>query len=109
MNRQYFSKQDVEAGLHLKFIDFLLSNFESNEYRVDMHVYHEDCSAIVVEWERQLWQHIDEMGKFVYIEEDERVLKEVTLPDNTWTYAENDKEADALIKEWHKQHKKAGQ
>ena len=48
-NRQYFSKDDVKAGLHIKFIQFLLDNFESKEYRVDMHVYHEDCGAIIVE------------------------------------------------------------
>ena len=48
-NRQYFSKDDVKAGLHIKFIQFLLDNFESKEYRIDMHVYHEDCGAVVVE------------------------------------------------------------
>ena len=75
-NRQYFSKEDIKAGLHLKLIDFLLSNFESKEYRVDLHVYHEDCGAIVVEWIRQLWKHIDEMGKFVFLAGDEEIVKE---------------------------------
>ena len=75
-NRQYFSKDDVAAGLHLRLIDFLLVNFESKEYRIDMHVYHEDCGAIVVEWIRQLWNHVDEMGKFVFLAGDEEVVKE---------------------------------
>ena len=48
-NHQYFSKDDVAAGLHMKFIQFLLDNFESKEYRADIHVYHEDCGAVVVE------------------------------------------------------------
>lgn len=72
-NQQYFSKKDVERGLHIKLIQFLLDNFESSEYRVDMHVYHEDCGAIVVEWNRQLWNQEDEMGKFVFLASDEHI------------------------------------
>ena len=75
-NSQYFSKNDVKAGLHTKFIQFLLDNFESKEYRVDMHVYHDDCGAIVVEWIRQLWDHIDEMGKFTFLAGNEEIIKE---------------------------------
>ena len=105
-NRQYFSKDDVEAGLHLKFIQFLLDNFESKEYRVDMHIYHEDCKAIVVEWARQLWNHIDEMGKFSFVSGDEVVMKEVILPDNSYTYAFSDEEAKELIDNWVKKHKR---
>ena len=48
-NKQYFSKEDVKAGLHIKFIQFLLDNFESETYHLDMHVYHEDCGAVTVE------------------------------------------------------------
>jgi len=104
-NYQYFSKADVENGLHIKFIQFLLENFESEEYRVDIHVYNEDCSAIVVEWNRQLWNHIDEMGKFEFVEGDELVMKEVTLPDNSYTYATSEEEAKELIDNWYKKHK----
>ena len=28
-NRQYFSKDDVKAGLHIKFIQFLLDQYEA--------------------------------------------------------------------------------
>lgn len=75
-NRQYFSKTDVEAGLHIKLIKFILENFESKEYRADLHVYHEDGGAIIVEWNRQLWNHIDEMGKFAFIGPDEHIEKD---------------------------------
>lgn len=75
-NRQYFSKEDVANDLHLKLIQFLLENFESEEYRVDMHIYHDDCGAIVVEWARQLWKYIDDMGKFVFLAGDEKIVKE---------------------------------
>ena len=105
-NRQYFNKNDVEAGLHLKFIQFLLENFESDEYRVDMRVYHEDCKAIVVEWVRVLWKHIDEMGQFAFVGDGQYVMQEVLLPDNSYTYAHNDEEAAELIKEWRKAHRK---
>ena len=98
-NRQYFSKKDVESGLYLKFIKFILENFETAEYRIDMHVYHEDCGAIIVEWVRQLWEYIDEMGKFVFINDDQHIMQEVQFPDGHYDYAHNDEEAADLIKE----------
>lgn len=70
-NRQYFSEKDVKEGLPIKFIQFLLDNFESQEYRVDMHVYHDDCGAIMVEWIRQHWKYIDEMGKFEFVKDED--------------------------------------
>ena len=75
-NRQYFSKEDVKNGLHIKLIQFLLDNFESKEYRIDLHVYHDDCGAIVVEWIRQLWNHIEEMGQFSFVSGDEHIEKD---------------------------------
>lgn len=75
-NRQYFSKADVAAGLHIKLIDFLLSNFESEEYRLDLRAYHDDCGAIVVEWVRALWNEEDEMGHFEFIGSGDTVMHE---------------------------------
>lgn len=74
-NQQFFSRADVAAGLHMQFIGFLLENFRSNEYRLDMHVYHEDCGAVVVEWIRQLWGCEDDMGGFKFVDGDEVVKK----------------------------------
>jgi len=105
-NRQYFSKEDIKAGLHIKFIQFLLDNFESDEYRIDMHIYHEDCSAIVVEWNRQLWDHIDEMGKFAFVGADEYVMQEVEFPDGHYDYAHSDEEAQEMIARWKRAQKK---
>lgn len=76
-NKQYFSKEDVKAGLHIKFIQFLLDNFESKTYHLDMHVCHEDCGAVTVEWIRQLWNYIDDMGKFVFLVGDEHIEKDI--------------------------------
>jgi len=75
-NRQYFSKKDIKAGLYLKFIQFLVENFESDEYRVDIHIYHEENGAIIVEWIRQLWDAIADMGQFVFVAGDEYIEKE---------------------------------
>ena len=104
-NKQYFSKNDVEAGLHIKFIEFLLNNFESQEYRVDMHVYHEDCGAICVEWIRTLWKYQDEMGKFAFVGEGQYVMQEVIMPDNSSEFAFNDDEAKELLANWKRSHK----
>ena len=99
-NRQYFSDKDVKAGLHIKFIQFLLDNFESKEYRIDMHVYHEDCGAIIVEWTRQLWDHLDEMGGFQFVEDGQFVVQEVQFPDGHYDYARSDEEAEEMLKAW---------
>ncbi len=99
-NRQYFSNTDVKASLHIKFIQFLLDNFETDEYRIDMHVYHEDCGAIVVEWVRVLWDHVDEMGKFAFVHEGEYVMQEVCFPDGHYEYAHSDEEAKEMLKTW---------
>ena len=99
-NRQYFSDKDVEAGLHIKFIQFLLANFESNEYRIDMHVYHEDCGAVIVEWIRQSWSHLDEMGSFQFVDADKVVVQEVQFPDGHYDYARSNEEAAQLLKAW---------
>ena len=106
-NRQYFNKDDIAAGLHLKFIQFLLENFESDDYRVDLRVYYEDYGSIVVEWVRVLWKHIDEMGQFAFLGDGQHIMQEVILPDNSITYAHNDEEAEELIKEWRKVNKRA--
>ena len=78
-NRQYFSKADVAKGLHIKLIAFLLDNFESEEYRLDLRAYHDDCGAVIVEWARVLWNHEDEMGHFEFIGDGDEVVKEAGL------------------------------
>ena len=99
-NRQYFSDKDVKAGLHIKFIKFLLDNFESEEYRIDMHVYHEDCGAVMVEWVRQLWRRLDEIGSFQFVDNGEFVVQEVKFPDGHYEYANSDEEAEEMLKAW---------
>lgn len=74
-NQQYFSQKDIKSGLHIKFIQFLLDNFGSNDYRIDLHAYHED-GGIVVEWNRQLIEFIDEMGRFEFVACDEHIEKD---------------------------------
>ena len=103
-NRQYFSDKDVKEGLHIKFIQFLLDNFESKEYRVDMHVYHEDCGAIVVEWIRPLWKYVDDLGSFKFVDCDEDVMKEVQFPDGHYDYAHSNLEADEMLERWKREH-----
>lgn len=104
-NSQYFSKDDVKSGLHIQFIQFLLNNFESREYRVDLRAYHEDCGAIVVEWARVLWDHIDEMGKFAFVGEGQYVMQEVHMPDGSVEFARDDAEAVELVDIWKASHK----
>ena len=78
-NQQYFNKNDVKEGLHLKFIDFLLTNLETNDYRLDLHVYNEDCGAIVVEWVRPFWNDDYDMGSFKFVDGDQVVIPEDSI------------------------------
>lgn len=84
MNRMYFSSDEVKKGNHLKLIETLLS-LDSDRTYCDIHLYQEE-DAIVVEWDNVYYSMSNESGRFVYLNPDEVVMKEVLLPDNTYQY-----------------------
>jgi len=102
MNRMYFSKEDVEAGLMTKLINYLCQySYQSGPkdfaHYNDIHIMPDDCEAFVVEWEQAPWSH-NYGGHFEFVDEDQVVCNEVEFPDKHFEYTpENPNEA---IKEW---------
>ena len=52
MNSQYFSFEDVKAGLHFEFIQNLLNYNQKTKssYFNDIHITTDDGSCVIVEW-----------------------------------------------------------
>lgn len=106
-NQHYFSKEEVKKGLPWKFIKQLFELFnESDEHRIDMHIYQEDCEAIVVEWTQQSWKYLREEGGFEYVGGDQQVMQELYLPDNSVVMCYNDADAEETLQEWLNEHPK---
>ena len=86
----YFTKEDVEAGLMTKLINYLCDYSyasgprEFSHYN-DIHIKPEDCNAFIVEWEQTPWSH-DYGGKFEYVDEDQEVCYDLDLPDGSSVY-----------------------
>lgn len=82
-NQQYFSKKDIEKGLHTEFINFLLEKLRTDEYHVDIHIVQESNGTITVEWVRQRYNLEDDMGSFKFIDGDQ-----VIVPEDSVQYVE---------------------
>ena len=87
----YFTKEDVEAGLMTKLIDYLCQysyqcwSRDFAHYN-DIHIKPDDCDAFVVEWEQRPWSG-EYGGKFEYVGEEQVVCNEVIYPDGTSGYS----------------------
>ena len=75
-NQQYFSKKDIEKGLHTEFINFLLDKLRTDEYHVDIHIVQESNGTITVEWVRQRYNLEDGMGSFKFVDGDQVIINE---------------------------------
>lgn len=78
-NQQYFSKKDIEKGLHTEFINFLLEKLRTDEYHVDIHIVQEDNGTIAVEWIRQRYNLEDDMGSFKFVDGDQAIVPEDSI------------------------------
>ena len=78
-NQQYFSKKDIEKGLHTEFINFLLDKLRTDEYHVDIHIVQEGNGTITVEWIRQRYNLEDDMGSFKFVDGDQVIVPEESV------------------------------
>ena len=103
MNSQAFTPEEVEQGLHIDLIRFLLdlSNKMKDSY-FDIHIT-SDGYCTIVEWVDVSYNFPGEEDKFVLLKGDEYIMKEIRYPDNTYdlVYPE---EVEEKLSEWHKQH-----
>lgn len=77
-----------------------------NVYFNDIHIKQEE-DLIILEWERTSYSEGDG-GKWVFVEEDEAVMKEVYFPDNHCEYLFPE-EVNERFDEWLKEQAKAGE
>lgn len=108
VNSMLFEEEDVEAGKHIDFIKGLLALGLKDKY-VDMHVRNEDMGCVSVEWTVEPWDR-DYGGHWQYIRDDmeERVVKEVTLPDGSSVEVDADESDEKVVYDWLEEHKDEG-
>ena len=106
-NQECFSKEQVEAKSHLKLLSLLfeLDMMDQDGYH-DIHVWN-DGETLVVEWFYKFYDSDISPEKFMFVDTDEAVVKEVYLPDGTTAFAANDKEAEELKNNWLESHSKS--
>lgn len=102
INRMYFSKEDIEAGLMHELLVYLCRySYASGPRRLshynDIHIYPCDCEAFEVEWSQSPWSH-DYGGHFEYVGEEQVVCNEVIFPDGHYEYTPESE--DEAIKIW---------
>lgn len=103
MERKYnyvaFTPEDVKEGLMNDLIKYLLShNEKSTRSYFDIHIT-SDGYCSIVEWVSVPYEDEHYNGEFVFKDEDEVVMKELRLPDNSTQYIFPDEE-DETLEEW---------
>ncbi|MBP5467699.1 MAG: hypothetical protein J6Z11_00475 [Candidatus Riflebacteria bacterium] len=98
-NQQYFSKKDIEKGLHTEFINFLLEKLRTDEYHVDIHIVQESNGAITVEWVRQRYNLEDDMGSFKFVDGDQVIVSEDSIQYVEEAYNKLDKKQKKKVQE----------
>ena len=102
VNSEAFTPEDVEKGLHIQLINTLLSL--NNQQSDDLDGFRDirittDGYCTIVEW----CYNIGESG-FEFVDYDERIMKQVELPDNTIEYAFDEEDAKELLANWLEEH-----
>lgn len=96
INRMYFSKEDIEAGLMHELLVYLCrysytSGPRGLSHYNDIHIYPCDCEAFMVEWTQLPWSH-DYGGRFEYVNEGQEVCDDLVLPDGSRDYTPDGEE-----------------
>lgn len=102
MNSMYFNSKEIEDGLFSDFLNSLIQyNQKSNDYYLDIHIKSED-SALIIEWIQNSYNW--ESSKFVELNEDECVMKEIHFPDGHYEYASCEAVEKELWNDWINEH-----
>ena len=111
-NRQSFTPEEVEKGLHLDLLNYLLDHNKKSETQYyDIHIT-TDGYCTIIEWKDVNYnQDYGPEGKFEYVPYNGQVMLEFTFPDNhiEMCYDEEDykERLDEFLKEnpgWVKTH-----
>lgn len=114
-NQESFTPEEVKRGKHLKLLKTLfelegdaVEDDTEADKAYDIHIW-TDSYCLVIEWCDRWFDPCIDSGHFEFIDENQVVLQEVTLPDNSIVYATDDDDARRLLDEfleenpqWHK-------
>lgn len=104
-NQQSFSREQIEMGLHLDLIHYLISyniNRDNHENYYDIHIT-TDGESTMVEWTTIEFDNHGDCGKFEFVNYDEVVLKERYLPDNSTVFVRDEEEYQEQLDEFLKE------
>lgn len=98
-NETCFTPEEVEKGMHLKLIDYLLSyNKDSEDNFNDIHIT-TDGYCTVVQWIDRNYE-FDDGGRFEFVDAGQKVMTECELPDNSIVMCYDEEDAKDTLDNW---------
>lgn len=97
-NTQAFTPEEVQKGLHLDLIKYLLDyNSKAEGFFNDIHI-DSDGYCVIIEWVQESYK--EACTGFEFVDYDEEVMKIVHFPDNSYGYASDEDEANDMLQLW---------
>lgn len=104
-NSMSFTPEEVKKGLHLKLLNTLLElNNEFEKGYNDIHMW-TDGYCTIIDWQFVYFEEGYDAGKFVYKSEEEVVMLERPLPDNSLIICRDEEEYNEELAKWLKKNK----
>jgi len=101
-NSQSFTKEQVEVGLHLDLINYLLSyNKNSTDSYADIHVW-SDSFCLTVDWVIVNYEDAG-VGRFEFVGSDQMIMTEYFFPDNHSELCYDEDDYNARLTDWLKE------
>ncbi len=99
VNSVSFSKEDVEAGLHLDFIKQLIDyNYKtSSGFYNDIHIKYDGFTTSVEWFENNLDEYF---GEYEYVDSEHEVMYIGTMPDRTYSYYESKEDYNKALEDF---------
>lgn len=101
-NEMAFTPEEVDKGMHLKLLSYLLSySTDSESSYNDIHIT-TDGYCTIIQWVVVSLDNMD-APRFKFVDYDEFIMRELDLPDKSIEYVFPD-EYDSRLKEWCEEH-----
>lgn len=103
-NYQAFTPEEVEQGLHLDLLNYLLEHNKKNKNQYyDIHIT-SDGYCTIIEWTDVIYnQEYGPEGKFEFVPSDGYVMIEKIFPDNHYEMFSSEEEFEERLQEWLKE------
>ena len=103
-NYQAFTPEEVEEGLHLDLLNYLLDHNKKNETQYyDIHITTDGCCTII-EWANVNYdEQYGPDGKFEFVPSNGQVMLEFSFPDNHYEQFYSEEEYQERLQEWLKE------